>query len=68
MEISLSDPVSSSLAETYKIPSASSEKITLIRGIPAGFGGIFERINSPKNLFLSFPSDLPWFQDQETRV
>ena len=40
-------PVPFSKAETYKIPLASTSKVTSIYGVPLGAGGIPVRSNLP---------------------
>ena len=52
-------PEDSSTALTNNIPSVSNEKVTLILGIPAGFGSKPERINSPKRLLFEVVSLSP---------
>ena len=52
-------PEDSSTALLNNIPSVSNKKVTLILGIPAGFGSKPERINSPKRLLFEVVSLSP---------
>ena len=53
-------PLDSSIAVITKIPSTSTENLTVTLGIPAGLGSKPAKINSPKCVLFSDVSLSPW--------